>query len=304
MSSRFARIVLLVAILGAAGYGLYRAEKRHESAQLALAAGKSVAEEGPVAPVAEEPHSAAPESSSVRGDSSGKAGGVKAEAVAADSGVPLRSGETLEFKANVAQLNNVANLRVQVIERRNFLGKNVWHLQASAHTQNPLRFVFELDDQFDSYSDAATLNSLQYELHLNERGQKVDSIQRLTSSGSAPAGAGTVQARVLPGTRDPIGMMQFLRTIDWSRTPEVRCPVYDGHKLYDVRAKLDGSQSVTVPAGTYETSKIAIRVVDDGVEMKDASFALYVAKDQARTPVLLEAVLPFASARVELNKIQ
>ncbi len=54
-----------------------------------------------------------------------------------------------------------------------FTGKNAWHLQAFAHTQNPLRMVFELDDQFDSYSDAATMTSMQYEMHLSERGQKV-----------------------------------------------------------------------------------------------------------------------------------
>jgi len=36
--------------------------------------------------------------------------------------------------------------------------------------------------------------------------------------------------------------------------------------------------------------------------MNDAKFALYLTKDPAHTPVLLEAVLPFAEARVELTK--
>jgi len=36
--------------------------------------------------------------------------------------------------------------------------------------------------------------------------------------------------------------------------------------------------------------------------MKDASFSLYVANNAARTPALLEAVMPFATARVELLK--
>jgi hypothetical protein len=222
-------------------------------------------------------------------------------ALPADTEVPLRAGEVLEYSANVSELNNVASLRLQVAGRGNFLGKSTWHLQAFAHTQNPLRMVFELDDQFDSYSDAATLASLQYEMHLNERGQKVESIQRMTATGKEPASSGAAQARILPGTRDPLGMMQYLRNVDWTRTPEVRCPVYDGHKLYDVRAKLGtASEKVTVPAGNYTASKIGLRVFDAGVEMKDASFTLYVANNAARTPVLLEAVMPFATARVEL----
>jgi len=220
-----------------------------------------------------------------------------------DTGLPLRAGEVLEYTANVSKLSNVAILRLQVAGRGNFLGKSTWHLQAYAHTQNPFRMVFELDDQFDSYSDAGTLASLQYEMHLSERGQKVESIQRMTATGMEPAAADATQARVLPGTRDPLGMMQYLRSVDWTKTPEVRSPVYDGHKLYDLRAKLAAAaEKVNVPAGDYTASKVGIRVFDDGVEMKDASFTLYVANNAARTPVLLEAVMPFATARVELQK--
>ena len=223
----------------------------------------------------------------------------------ADTELPLRSGEVLEYSASVSNLENVATLRLQVVGRGNFLEKNTWHLKAFAHTENPLRMVFELDDQFDSYSDAATLASLQYEMRLSERGQKVESIQRMTATGKEPASPGATQTRVLPGTRDPLGMMQYLRNVDWTKTPEVRGPVYDGHKLYDLRAKLaPRSEAVEVPAGNYTASKITIRIFEDGVEKKDASFSLYLANNAARTPVLLEAVLPFATARVELQKVK
>jgi len=248
------------------------------------------------APSAEKPANAAAVKSTLPADSNKAAPPV-------DTGLPLRAGEVLEYTANVSKLDNVATLRLQVAGRGNFLGKSTWHLQAFAHTQNPLRMVFELDDRFDSYSDAATLASLQYEMHLSERGQKVESVQRMTATGKEPASADATQARVLPGTRDPLGMMQYLRNVDWTKTPEVRSPVYDGHKLYDVRAKLAAaSEKVNVAAGNYTASKIAIRVFEAGVEMKDASFTLYVANNAARTPVLLEAVMPFATARVELLK--
>src|SRR2546423_14664295 len=106
-------------------------------------------------------------------------------------------------------------------------------------------------------------------MHWTERGKKGDPTQRMTATGQEPASADATQARVLPGTRDPLGMMQYLRNVDWTKTPEVRSPVYDGHKLYDVRAKLlAASEKVDVPAGNYTVSKIWIRVFDDGLEMK------------------------------------
>jgi hypothetical protein len=222
-----------------------------------------------------------------------------------DATMPFRPGEVLEFVADVSKLSNVANLRLQIVERGNFFGKNAWHLQAFARTENPLRMMFELDDQFDSYSDATSLTSLQYEMHLNERGEKQESIQRMTTAGNEHASASVTQTHVLPGTRDPLGLMQYLRTVDWEKTREVRGPVYDGHKLYDVRASYSGTQDgIAVPAGTFTASKIELRVFDSGTELKDAHFVLYLASTPMRTPVLLEAVLPFATARVALVKMK
>jgi hypothetical protein len=214
------------------------------------------------------------------------------------------SGEILEFTSSVAKVNNVASLRLVVNGRKEVAGSDAWHLQAFAHTQNPLRMVFELDDQFDSYSAPGNFASVQYEMRLNERGQKVQSVQRMTPTGREPAPVGVSQVRVLPGTRDPLGMMQYLRSVDWAKTPMVHGPVYDGHKLYEVRAQKTGSAEVEVPAGKFSTATVDVKVFDNGEEMKDAHFTVYLAKDAARTPVLLEAVMPFATARVELTKRQ
>lgn len=223
----------------------------------------------------------------------------------AEAATRLHAGEVLEFAADVAKLSNVANLRLQIVERRNFFGKTAWHLQAFARTENPLRMMFELDDQFDSYSDATTLSSLQYEMHLNERGEKQESVQRMITNGTESAAPNATQTHVVPGTRDPLGLMQYLRTVDWNRVRELHGPVYDGHKLYEVRAAYIGAdENVVVPAGNFASSKIDLRVFDAGVEMKDAHFTLYLASNPARTPVLLEAVMPFATARVALVKMK
>jgi len=230
------------------------------------------------------------------------ANSVPARQPAEPAGFAPSVGEALEFSGSVAKVNNVASLRLVVSGRKPMAGKDAWHLQAFAHTQNPLRLMFELDDQFDSYSAPGDFASIQYEMRLSERGTKVNSIQRMTATGREPAGAEATQARVLPGTRDPLGMMQYLRSVDWTKTPEVHGPVYDGRKLYDVKAQKIGTAEVQVPAGKFSTNTIEIKVFDSGAEMKDAHFTLYLAKDGARTPALLEATLPFAQARVELVK--
>lgn len=292
-------VVLVVALVGGAA-----ALEMHERREVSRAA--SVEEPAIRAQPAESaaPSAAAPVPSSAA-ELPQPGGNKKPAAPPMEASSPIRAGETWDFSANVSKLNAVANLKLKVAEKRDFQGKSVWHLQAFAHTENPLRMVFSLDDQFDSYSDVGSLVSMQYEMHLNERGETVNSVQRLTASGREPAPGNAAAARVLPGTRDPLGMMQYLRTVDWAKTPEVHGPVYDGHKLYEARARLVAKgETVTVPAGSFSTLKIELRVFENGVEMKDAQFTLYLSDNEARVPVLLEALMPFATARVELVKAQ
>ncbi len=295
-------IAVIAIVAGGAYYFVHGRSAQAEKVAPAAGAPTSVPAEAPAPPMP----SAAITAPSAAAPKIGAASPAATKAVpAADPGppgLPLKGGEVLDFTADVAKVSNVATLELQIVEKRNLYGKNAWHLQAFAHTQNPLRMVFELDDQFDSYSDAATMASMQYEMHLSERGQKVSSVQHLTSTGRDATPANAVQTHVLPGTRDPLGMMQYLRHVDWTKTQKVEGPVYDGHKLYDVTATQAGSgQSITVPAGTYSTDKVEIRVFDNGQEMNDAHFFVYFAKNEARTPVLLEAEMPFASARVALK---
>ena len=57
---------------------------------------------------------------------------------------------------------------------------------------------------------------------------------------------------------------------------------------------------VTVPAGQFTATRIAIHVSERGIELPDTHFWLWLAHDAARTPVLIEAEVPFGTARVEL----
>src|SRR5260370_30136173 len=150
--------------------------------------------------------------------------------------------------------------------------------------------ICDINNRFNSYRDPGNHISHKYEIHLSERGQKVNSVERLYSSPKDFPPAGMIDARVLPATRDPLGFLHYLRNVDWHKTPEVRSPVYDGHKLYDVRAVLKSkSQPVSVPAGDFNTTKIEIHVFDNCPEMKDAHFFLYLANHSLRIPLLVEA---------------
>ena len=215
--------------------------------------------------------------------------------------MPFRAGEKLDYRVQWLKLLNAATVRLAVAERRAFYGRQAWHFQALAHTIDVVRLLYTLDDQFDSYTEPATLASLQYEMYLREQGKREDSVFRMSTEGD-PAPASISSVRVLPGTRDPLGFLYYLRAVDWRRTTEARCPVFDGRKLYEVRARLAAErEEVSVSAGKYAASRVEVRVYERGRELANTYFWVWLAHDAGRTPVLMEAEVPFGSARVELS---
>ncbi len=215
--------------------------------------------------------------------------------------MPFHVGEKLDYRVSWASFATAASAELSIPERRNLYGWQTWHFRGAAHTVSPVRALFAIDDQFDSYTDAATLESRQYETYLNEMGRKRDQHFRFAPEGETPRAPGSIV--VVPrGTRDPLGLLYSLRSIDWQHSSEIRAPLYDGRQLYEVRARLETlADSVEVPAGKFSAARISIHPFQHKVEVSEISFAMWIASDSARTPVLMRAELPFGSLRVELT---
>ena len=218
--------------------------------------------------------------------------------------VPFQSGEVLQYRVLFSKYAvNAARVETAIVEQRNFYGRSAWHFRASAHTTDTMRMLFPIDDEFDSYTSAANLFSLQYEMYLHEQGKEQTSLYRMTGD-SDPAPSDATALRVSPGTRDAISFLYSLRAADWQRSPELRAPVFDGHRLYDAVARVDTPQgSVAVPAGNFSAFRVGIRLFDHGKELTDTRFWLWIASNPARTPVLAEAEIPFGTARIELTQL-
>jgi hypothetical protein len=216
--------------------------------------------------------------------------------------VPFHAGENLQYQVLFSKYPvNAARIETSVIEERDFFGHQAWHFRAAAHTMDTTRMLFAIDDQFDSYTSAANLYSLQFEMYLHEQGKEQTSLYRMTTNGD-PAPDDVTALRVLPGTRDAIGFLYILRATDWQKTPELRAPVFDGHRLYDAVARIDTPQgTVSVPAGDFQAFRVAIRLFDHGKELTDTKLWLWIARDAAHTPVMVEANIPFGSAKIELT---
>jgi hypothetical protein len=218
---------------------------------------------------------------------------------AADAWVPFRTGEKLFFQVGWMSMTQAATAELTVLPRLDFYGHSAWHFQAVAHTEDPLRYVMILDDQFDSYADAQTLVTRQYEMYLNEQGKKATKKLALNER---TQGADKVSAPA--GTRDPLAVLYALRANDWQRRPEMLSPVYDGTHFYQMMAHIEAAHdTVIVPAGTFNAMRIGVNVSsrDSGTSMQ---FTIWLANDRARTPVEVDADVPVGTVKGVLVRVQ
>jgi hypothetical protein len=217
-----------------------------------------------------------------------------------DQPVPFRAGETLTYRVSWSVFSNAASLEISAPGRIDFFGGQVWHFRGNAHTLSSVRTLFPIDDQFDSYTDTATLDSRQFETHLNEMGKSTNQVSRLAPSGK-PSTLPPPIVVVPTGTQDPLGAVYALRGVDWRRVADFHAPIYDGHDIYDLRVFREAAdESVKVAAGTYSAWHLSLHVFQNEKEVSQVRYRMWIASDAARTPVLMEADLPFGTIRAEL----
>jgi hypothetical protein len=230
---------------------------------------------------------------------------AKAPAASAskDAAVPFQLGEKLNYQIAWSAFLNAASVQLSVAERRDLYGWSTWHFRGNVHTQGTARNLFVIDDQFDSYTNAAMTESRQFETYLNEMGRKQEQVLHFVAEGETSKAPGP-SVIVAAGTRDPLGAIYALRTVDWKQTPEWSTPVYDGRNLFEMRAKVEAaSENVSVAAGSFMATRISIRVMQRGKDMSGTSVTVWLTNDAARTPVVMQAEMPFGDVRAELTSV-
>ncbi|MHB8411079.1 MAG: DUF3108 domain-containing protein [Candidatus Acidiferrales bacterium] len=212
----------------------------------------------------------------------------------------IKIGERLIYSVDWRNYSGAAEAELDVMDRSNFYGADLWHLRAALHTLEPARALYPLDDQLDSYDSPGGFATFRFQESLREFGKLQESNFAFVSPCS-PSSNDSPRVIVPPGTRDPVSAIYFLRQVDWRQIREVRIPVYDGEDLYDMLADREASEEIRVAAGDFSATPIALRLFENGREVPDERFKIWLARDAAQTPIAFEAQLSVGALRAELT---
>lgn len=211
----------------------------------------------------------------------------------------FRIGETLNYRIDWQRYAGAGVAQLQVVDRGDFYGAPMWHFRATVHSAQPIRALYPMDDQIDSYALLTGLVSRRYQEHFREFGQPQDTDASLVSPGDSFA-APAPHVIVPPNTRDALCAIYLLRVMDWQHTKELRVPVFDGENVYEMNAKAGTRSTVHVATGDQQATEIEIHLFDGSREVPDERFRVWLADDAVHTPLVCEAYLSMGTVRIEL----
>jgi translation initiation factor IF-1 len=170
-------------------------------------------------------------------------------------------------------------------------GREAYHLRVRAWTSDLLSLIYPIDDTIDYYLDVGTMLPLRQEY---ARSRKEDDVATYDQEKGTIVYRfkkdGTIRktVTVVPKVYDPVSLVYYFRT----RAPEKgekEQTMYAGRKLWEVSAKVMGSEQIRTGLGEFDTLIIEPELRREGKIEKGKDMRMWMTRDEHHVPVRVYA---------------
>jgi hypothetical protein len=230
--------------------------------------------------------------------------------VAAAEHYPFQPGEKMHFVLKYGAIPaGAATLEVHAMDEMQ--GVEAYHFVMTARSNSFIDIFFKVRDRIDSYTDAGMNHSLYYKKDQKEgntrRDIRVDFDWKKNESTYVNFDNEPKVISQLPGTFDPLSAFYYLRLYDFAKEETFEHPVTDGEKNLMGILRVTGRETITVPAGTFETLVLEPDMKNvEGVFSKKqrAKIKLWVTNDGSRLLVQMKSKAIVGSFVAELVSVE
>lgn len=236
--------------------------------------------------------------------------GIFSSVAAAETGHPFQPGEKMHYVLKYGAIPaGEATLEVHDLDEIN--GVPAYHFVLTARSNSFVDIFFKVRDRIDSYADTEMQHSLYYKKDQTEgktrRNIKVDFDWQKHESTYVNFDSDRKVISLLPRTFDPLSVFYYSRLLDFQEMKNFEHPITDGKKNMMGTLKIIGEETISVPAGTYETLVLEPDLQNvEGVFSKKqrAKIKLWVTNDERRLLVQLKSKAIVGSFVAELVAVE
>jgi hypothetical protein len=186
-------------------------------------------------------------------------------------------------------------------------GETANHFVLTARSNAFVDPFYKVRDRIESFTDPAVTRSLHYLKRQQEGGTDKDIVVTFDweakTARYSNKGIPIEPIALLPGSFDPLGALFYTRMADLETGRDVNRPVTDGKKNIIGQAHIIRRESITVPAGTFDTYMIEPEMKDIGGvfrKSENAKLHIWITADSRRMLVKLKSKVVVGSFVGEL----
>lgn len=175
-------------------------------------------------------------------------------------------------------------------------GEPAFHFSMKAKSNKFLDLFYKVRDRIDSYTDVSMSRSLHFKKKQREGKTKRDVTVTFDWENQLAQyenkGKKKDPVDILPGTFDPLGIFYFVRSSRLETDQTLERPVSDGKKCVIGIGRIVKKETITVPAGTFDTFLLEPDLKNVGgvfERSKDANIRIWVTADGNHMPVKIQS---------------
>ena len=212
--------------------------------------------------------------------------------------VPYGVGEHLEYDVRFGKLH-VGSGSMEVAGIEDVRGRETWHTVFQVHAG--LRFVYNVDDTFESWIDRATGNSLRFRKDQNEGRRDVEHTYNMfPERGVYTEDRDSAQASV----RSPLddgAFLYFIRSIPLAVGQTYSFDRYFKPDRNPVTIKVVRRDTITVPAGRFSAIVLQPIIKTPGIFSENGHAEIWLSDDASHIMLQMKSGLPFGSINLYLT---
>jgi hypothetical protein len=212
--------------------------------------------------------------------------------------VPFGVGERLEYDVRFGKLR-VGSGSMEVADVQDVRGRSTWHtiFQVRGGT-----FFYRVNDQYESWIDRHTGNSLRFKQDLNEGRRDVERAFEIFPDRAAfqENGEDTLQ-RSVKNPLDDGSFLYFLRTIPLAVGETYVFERYFRPDRNPVTIKVLRKERIGVPAGEFDAIVVQPVIKTTGIFSENGHAEIWLSDDENRIMLQMKSGLSFGSLNLYLK---
>ena len=214
--------------------------------------------------------------------------------------VPFGPGEKSTFDVRFGALK-VGNGSLEMVDLTNMRGRPTWHVAFRIEGGVPF---YRVDDQYESWIDTATMNSLLFIRQIEEGSrERAQTFEIMPESGNyvEKTRQKSTTKKTVDSPLDEGAFLYFVRTI-----PLEVGKTYDFNRYFvpdrnPVRIRVLRKERVTVPAGTFNAIVVQPIIKTRGIFSEKGEAQVWLSDDPSRMLLQVKSKLSFGSLNMYLK---